>query len=60
MSCAEHVLYHDEKERIVVDVRVQLAHNHRDGVQDQVADEHQDGADQVWFVAVIKFLLFHR
>lgn len=59
MGCSEHVLDHDEEERIVVDVRVQLTDNHGDGVEDQVADEHQDGADQVWFVTVIKFLLLH-
>ena len=59
MSCSEHIFYHDEQKGVVVDVGVELTHNHRAGVQDQVADEHQDGADQVWFVAVVKFLILH-
>ena len=60
MSCTKHILDHDEKKGIVIDVRVQLTDHHGDGVEDQVYDEHEDGANQFGLVKIIIFLLFQR
>ena len=60
MSCTKHILDHDEKKGIVIDVRVQLTDHHGDGVEGQVDDEHKDGANQFGLVKIIIFLLFQR
>ena len=60
MSCTQHILDHDEKKGIVIDVRVQLTDHHGDGVEDQVDDEHEDGANQFGLVKIIIFFLFQR